>query len=182
MPRRSKGAVSGSERRNTTRAANSPTRAVWIIKDGRHRESTGCGAEDYRGRSRPLADYIASKRIDYVRDGIRPPATIPVADVLASTAAIALIGRRAPTNTRRLKTLLAFFGDKVLSEINGDLCRAYVTHAPAPSRREARTRGLARRRDPPPQGRPVLGYCGNRPAPAAMPRERWLTRKEAARA
>jgi hypothetical protein len=103
--------------------------AVWIIKDGKYRESTGCGANDRRRAEAALARYIGRKHLADAEAGLRPLAQIPVADV------IALYGRDiAPKHSRpretaqRIAALLGFFGDKVLSDVNGALCRAYVGH------------------------------------------------------
>ena len=35
-------------------------RAVWVIRDGRSKESTGCAAEDREGAERALGEYLAS--------------------------------------------------------------------------------------------------------------------------
>jgi len=155
--------------------------AVWIIKDGRYRESTGCSLEDHRQAEDKLADYIASKRINYVRDGIRPPAAIPVADVIALYARDCVDKQARPEETRRrLKTLLKFFGGDVLSNINGDRCRQYATERgrQAAARRELedlRAAVIHHRKE---------GLCSAIVEivlpPRGSARERWLTRSEAA--
>jgi hypothetical protein len=101
--------------------------AVWLIKDGEYRKSTGCGADDRRGAEAALAAYISKKHLAEAQAGIRPPAYIPVADV------IALYGRDiAPKHSRpretaqRIAALLGYFGDRVLSDINGKMCRDYA--------------------------------------------------------
>jgi hypothetical protein len=80
-----------------------------------------------------------------------------------------------------MKALLSFFGDKVLSDINGQLCRSYVDHRGAivAARRELEDLRAAinrHRRE---------GLCSaivEVVLPAApAPRERWLTRHEASR-
>ena len=56
-------------------------RASWVIRDGPHKERTGCAREDRAGAERALADYIASKyQVSRERD--RSPAQILVLDVL----------------------------------------------------------------------------------------------------
>jgi integrase len=155
--------------------------AVWIIKDGKHRESTGCGANDRRRAEAALANYIGRKHLADAEAGVRPLAQIPVADV------IALYGRDiAPKHSRpretaqRIAALLGFFGDKVLSDVNGALCRAYVGHrgSIAAARRELEELRAAinhHRKE---------GLCSaivEVVLPAAAPaRERWPTRAEAA--
>jgi integrase len=101
---------------------------------------------------------------------------------------LALYARdKAPSHARpkdtagRIKRLLAFFGDKHLSDINGALCRAYVSarSTDAAARRELEDMRAAirhHRRE---------GLCSQIvevvTPPARPARERWLTRSEAAR-
>ena len=57
--------------------------AVWIIRDGEHRKSTGCRPDDRESAEQQLKDYIADKQIKTATRGKRHPAAIPVADVIA---------------------------------------------------------------------------------------------------
>jgi hypothetical protein len=69
-------------RRDPTGAITHP--AVWIIKDdGRHRQSTGCRADDRERAEQILAEYIAQKRLGSAPRSARDPAQIPVADVIS---------------------------------------------------------------------------------------------------
>ncbi len=182
MPRRGKGARLWLRKAQHDKSGKLTHAAVWIIKDGRYRESTGCGADDHRQAEDRLGDYIAGKRIDYVRDGIRPPATIPVADVIALYARDCVDQQARPDETkRRLKTLIKFFGGDVLSNINGDRCRKYAVdrQRPAAARRELedlRAAVIHHRKE---------GLCSAIVEivlpPRGAARERWLTRSEAAR-
>jgi integrase len=181
MPRRSKGPRLWLRNAQYDRDGRFTHAAVWIIKDGKYRESTGCGADDRRQAEAALASYIGRKHLAHAEAGVRPPAHIPVADV------IALYGRDiAPKHSRpretaqRIGALLEFFGDKVLSDINGALCRAYVGHrgSIAAARRELEELRAAlnhHRKE---------GLCSaivEVALPEAAPaRERWLTREEAA--
>jgi hypothetical protein len=55
------------------------------------------------------------------------PSHIPVADVLALYASDVVPGHARPDETaQRIERLLAFFGGRTLSAIDGDLCRAYT--------------------------------------------------------
>lgn len=181
MPRRAKGARLWLRKAQHDKSGKLTHTAIWIIKDGRHRESTGCCAEDYRQAEDRLADYIANKRLDHVRDGIRPPAAIPVADVLALYSRDLVDKQTRPKETtRRLKTLIDYFGDKVLSDINGNLCRQYAqdrVHQVA-ARRELEDLRAAinhHRKE---------GLCSAIVEivlpPRPLHRDRWLTRQEAA--
>jgi hypothetical protein len=182
MPRRSKGARLWLRCAQYNRAGKLTHAAIWIIKDGRYRESTGRGADDYRGAENALADYLARKRIAHVRDGTRPPTLIPVADVLALYGRDKVEKLARPNEARaRLKRLLGFFGGNVLADIKGDRCRAYVEHRghQAAARRELedlRAAVIYHRQE---------GLC-SAVVEIVLPerglaRERWLTRSEAAR-
>jgi len=182
MPRRSRGPRLWLRRAQYNRAGQLTHAAVWLIKDGPYRKSTGCGADDRRDAEAALAAYISKKHLAEAQAGIRPPAHIPVADVLA------LYGRDvAPKHSRpretaqRMTALLGYFGDKVLSNINGKMCRYYVKRrgSRAAARRELEDLRAAinhHRRE---------GLCSaivEVALPEASPaRERWLTREEAAR-
>jgi integrase len=113
---------------------------------------------------------------------VRPPASIAVGDILALYARDIAPKHARPHETgQRIRALLSFFGDKVLSDINGTLCRAYVEHrgGTGAARRELEDLRAAinhHRRE---------GLCSAiveivLPEPSP-PRERWLTRNEASR-
>ncbi|WP_018407893.1 site-specific integrase [Methylocystis rosea] len=155
--------------------------AVWLIRDGTHEESTGCGAGDRRGAEEALGRYIAAKYTPE-RTGSRVPSQIPIADVLSIYLADIAPNHSRPKETaQRVTELLGIFGDKPLSAINGALCRAYASARghQAAARRELEDLRAAinhHRRE---------GLCSEvvevvlpeKP----RPRERWLTRPEAAR-
>ena len=181
MPRRGKGPRLWLRNAQYDRHGRLSHAAVWLIKDGAHRESTGCGIDDRQRAETALADYISRKHLSEAQTGIRPPAQIPIADVLG------LYGRDvAPRHSRpretgqRITALIGFFGDKMLSDVNGALCRAYADHrgSDAAARRELEDLRAAinhHRRE---------GLCSavvEVVLPEAAPvRERWLTRSEAA--
>jgi integrase len=169
------------ERRDPSGTLTHPT--VWYIRDdGRYQESTGCGLDDRGEAEQQLAEYIARKRLDATPRGTRDPAAIPVADVIARYVRDVAAKRARPKEAgQRAKALLAFFGDKNLADVNGDICRRYAAQrsTDAAARRELEDLRAAinhHRRE---------GLCSQvvevvlppeRPA-----RERWLTRSEAAR-
>lgn len=182
MPRRSKGARLWLRNAQYNTAGKLTHAAVWIIKDGDHRESTGCGADDRGGAERALEIYLNRKYSAAAFDGVRAPAAIPIADVIALYARDKAPNHARPKETgQRLKSLLKFFGDKMLSEINGDLCRKYARERGAvqAARKELEDLRAAinhHRRE---------GLCNAIVEvvlpPKSAPRERWLTRAEAAR-
>ncbi len=102
-------------------------RAVWLILDGEHQESTECGRDNVDGAEKKLELYLARKRIAATKKGQRDPDAIPVADVIALYAAEVAPTHSRPKETgQRLDRLLAFFGDDMLSALNGDRCRQYA--------------------------------------------------------
>jgi len=182
MPRRSQGPHLKLRRARYDAAGNLTHHSVWIIRDGQHRESTGCGADDRRGAIEKLNEYNNRTHLKKAHSGVRDPAVIPVADVLALYLQdVAPKTARPKETTRRIMALLKFFGSKMLSEINGELCRGYVTHRVRvqSARKELEDLRAAinhHRRE---------GKCNAIVEVAlpekAHPRERWLTRSEAAK-
>ena len=155
--------------------------AVWFIKDGDRRISTGFAAHKKAEAERRLAEHLADKH-QPARDREQSPSSIPVADVLniywkdrASTVG------RAKELGQRVTALSGFFGSMMLSDVNGAVCRAYAAQRGSPSmaRRELEDLRAAinhHRRE---------GFCNAVVdvvlPPKPQPRERWLTRSEAAR-
>lgn len=176
MPRPSKGP------RLRLRPARADRQAVWVIADTEHEEGTGCGALDRAGAEQYLAAYIGRKHVIVASVDERDPAEVPIADTLALYARDVARDHSRPKETaQRINALLDFFGDKMLVEINGTLCREYAARCatPAAARRnleELRAAINYHRRE---------GLCSKivevtLPAKGRQ-RERWLTRPEAAR-
>jgi hypothetical protein len=148
----------GCENPNMTRPVNSRTRQSGSSRTGATEKARDAALRIAEG------EYIARQHLAQAESGLRPPAAIPVADVLS------LYGRDiAPKHARRGETgqritaLLSFFGDKFLSDINGQLCRAYVEHrgSEGAARRELEDRVP---HQPSPSGRPLLGDRRGGPA------------------
>lgn len=185
MPRPSKGArpYLQSERRDADGRITQA--AVWLIRDGKHKHSTGIFGADAATASDPrvqaaLRDYLAQRHDP--APGERHPSQIPVADVLNlySRDVLPNVAMLADTKNRILR-LADWWGDKMLSDVRGASCRAYAEHRgkPAMARRELEDLRAAIRhhwRE---------GYCSEETKvvlpPRSVPRERWLTRGEAAR-
>jgi integrase len=120
-------------------------RAIWIICDGKHQQSTGCGAGDRAQAERRLAAYIASKYAPERRE--RDIAEIPVADVINLYLADVSQGQANPHKAaERAGRLVEFFGDMMLNEITGPKCRAYA-HWREGRGRSNKGRGGGARRD-----------------------------------
>src|SRR5260370_30619302 len=181
MPARSKGARLWLRRARRDRKSGETHNAVWIIRDGKHSEGTGCRKNESEGAERALAEYLNRKHVDQASKGQRDPSQVPVADVLALYGKAKAASQFRPKETAgRIERLLSFFGDKMLCDINGDLCRAYVirrsTDAAARRELEDLRAALNHHRSE--------GLCSQVVAivlpDERPPPERWLTRKQAA--
>ena len=156
--------------------------AIWIIRDGNHQQSTGCPAYDVSGAERALALYITNKHVRAAGASKRDPGQIPIADILAIYLRDVVSRHSRPKETKsRIKALDSFFGDRLLSYVTGETCRAYVAQrsTDAAARRELEDLRAAinhHRRE---------GLCDKIVEVVLPPerphRQRWLTRSEAAR-
>jgi integrase len=156
--------------------------AVYVIRDGAYQESTGCGRDERGAAERKLEAYLNRKHLEAAKKSSRDPEQIPVADVLALYAQEVALRHARPKETgQRVSRLLAFFGTKTLSEINGDLCRAFVRSRSTPT---AAREDLSVLRAAINHHRQE-GHC-QKIVSVVLPekpvgRERWLTRSEAAK-
>src|SRR5258708_4060602 len=110
--------------------------AVWLILDGEHQESTECGPGDRGGAEKKLEAYLNRKHTKAVTEkkSARDPDQIPIADVLSLYAAMIGPSTSRPDETaQKIDRLLKFFGGKLLSDINGDLCRKFVESRSTPT-------------------------------------------------
>jgi integrase len=201
MPRLAKGARLWLRPKERNRDGTLRKRAVWVIRDGPRKISTGCVAEDREGAERALGEHLANKYQPNRIQG-RCPSEILIADVLAIYLAdIAPRHARAGVETKqRVLTLDAWWAEKTLAKVNGTNCRAYVNHRTAQPWNAAKaertgrvprmvTAGAARRELE--DLRAAInhhrreGLCSEIVSvvlpPRAASRERWLTRSEAAR-
>jgi integrase len=185
------------EKRNTDGTLRE--RAVWVIRDGSRKISTGCAAQDAEGAERALGDYLASKYRPN-RGRKRHPDQILIADVLMIYLSdVAPHRAREKEIKQRIAALDAWWQDKTLADVNGATCRAYVQHrtsqqwksakpektgnpprmvSEAAARRELEDLRAAinhHRRE---------GYCSEivyvTLPEKPLPRDAWLTRSEAA--
>ena len=176
MPPRAKGA------RLWLRPARPGHASVWIIKDGGSQKSTGCGPGEIAEAESRLAEYIALKRDPRLESAKKTPDQIAVADIIGTYfEEVAATHARPDETRRRLSNLLDFFGDKTLGEVTGAACRKYAAQ---------RARPQAARRELEDMRAAINYFFSDDPIPPkinislpdkAQPRERWLTRSEAAR-
>lgn len=200
MPRPAKGARLWlrPEERHPDRTLRK--RAVWVIRDGPRKISTGCAAEDRAGAERVLGEYLANKyQPNRVRG--RHPSEILIADVLSIYLTdVAPQHAREGETKQRVLTLDAWWADRTLADVNGNNCRAYVDYRTAQPWKCAKPKktGNAPRMVTAAAARRELedlraainhhrreGLCSEIVS-VALParneaRERWLTRSEAAR-
>ena len=181
MPAQSKGARLWLRPARHDKRGRTTHKAVWIIRDGGHQQSTECARHERERAERALEAYLNSKHLAAAKTGVRDPDCIPVADVLTLYNENVAPGHARPHETaQRIERLGAFFGDKMLSEINGDLCRAFVKSRSTPT---AAREDLSVLRAAINHHR-VEGHC-EKIVSVALPkkpvgRKRWCTRSEVA--
>lgn len=180
MPRRSKGPRLWlqPERRRDDGSSES---AVWLIRDGATKRSTGASPRELAKAETALAEYILGKsRAPRVSN--RDPAQVRVADVITIYSDDVASKHARPRETAaRLDHLLDYFGELTLAQVNKMTCEDYANKRghQAAARRELEDLRAA-----------VVhhwkgGLCAAL-TPVTLPergrpRERWLMRSEAAR-
>src|SRR5690348_14453608 len=155
--------------------------ATWIILDGGRQFSTGLDADDVDGANSALAAHINRQHERAASSGPRNIENIPVADVLNLYAKDVVAGIADPkAAVHRLRRLGAFFTSKTLADINGPVCREYAKaqNSDSCARRDLQDLSAA-------IGHHLKEGLHNQivkvwKPPARAPRERWLTRSEAA--
>lgn len=98
----------------------------WVIRDGSIEVGTGCGPERLGEAEQQLAAYISQKWSRPVGDA--DPERVLVADVLAlySHDKAGTLGTDAASMKGFVSNLLAWWGDKTLSDVKRSTCKAYV--------------------------------------------------------
>jgi hypothetical protein len=126
MPRRSKGIRLWLEPARRDEKGRVVRRAVFVIRDGATKRSTGFGEGEIEQAQRALAEYqVARYNAPRVRD--REPGSTKIADVISIYADDVAIKHARPKETAaRLERLLDFFGNESLLYINKRTCVAYV--------------------------------------------------------
>lgn len=151
-------------------------RKQWVIRDGPRFVRTGCGSRDRGGAEKALETYLGKKH--------RPePSTTPlIDDVLAAYGTEHGPHTKAPaTVAHTIGNLLRFWSGKRVGDVTSRACRAYANErTPAAARRDLETLRAALR-----YWHREYGPLSTLPAvvlpPKPEPRERWLSRSEAAR-
>jgi len=159
-------------------------RAAWVIRDGRIKRATGCGESELAAAQEKLAEYTLEKRAKKAAapQGKRDRSQVKVATVIAfySERKVAKLARPEEAS-KRLERVLDFMGEETLDRLNEALYEDYVKSRGSESAARRELEDL----------RTALNYhfrAGECTAPTPVilpqksePRERWLTRREAAR-
>jgi integrase len=173
MPRREKGP------RLHLKPAHGTRRAVWIIKDGQKRISTGCGPHDAEGAREALARYLASTHTPWQSE---EPLITEVIAIYRRDVEPDLV--RPDLIAYSVKHLVEFWGDDFVSAIKGPRCRAYVKWrcgmgvSQTTARHDLKVLRAAVRHYHQEYGLKTLPLVTLPPKEEA--RMRWLTRQEAA--
>lgn len=154
--------------------------ASWVIKDGGRHISTGCGAGESEDAERKLAAYITEKYDPERR--LRDIDTIDIADVIHVYLTDCSARQARPEKlAERCERLIEWWGGKPLSKVTAKTCRDYASHRgnDGGSRRDledlrAAIRHHAKEGFHRGEVRVTLPEKGE-------PRDRWLTRDEAAK-
>jgi integrase len=198
MPRPAKGARLWLRPERLDDQGRVRERSTWIIRDGSKTVSTGCAPEARADAEKCLSAYIEQKYRPARRR--REIEEIGIADVLAIYLEDT---RESQANKRafdgRIERLAEWWGEKTLSEVTGETCRAYVEHRASAERQAVSgKRGAVGRKGTSGGARRDLedlraainhhhGQGLHREAIRVIlpekgaARDRWLTRSEAAR-
>jgi integrase len=114
--------------------------AVWIIRDGPKRTSTGSGERDIEQAQRILADYIKGKFEPPTGKGQQLLVVEAVAAYLEHHVANMASDKSREFGRDTCRPLLQWWSGKTIAQVNGINCRAYVKW------RTAQTYGKARRK------------------------------------
>lgn len=181
MPRQAKGPRLWLRKERFDKATGKRiSAAAWIIIDGSKHVATGCSEGEAEGAARALAEYNVARYRPPRRE--RDIEQIGIADVLMIYISDKRDGQANKAKfDERMDRLNDWWGAKMLDEVNGETCRAYVRSrgTPGGARRDLEDlraainhhakEGLHR------------GVVRVSLPPKGQPRERWLSRDEAAK-
>lgn len=153
-----------------------PARKQWVIRDGAHFVRTGCAQSDTIEAEKSLREYLGKKHTP------KASASPVIADVLNVYAAEHLPHTKAVQNAiYNIANLKSWWGALYITDITARNCRSYAGERDASAAR----RDLETLRAAVNYWHREYGPLTSVPAivlpPKPEPRDRWLTRKEAAR-
>jgi integrase len=151
------------------------SRGQWTIRDGENFIRTGCTVKDVAGAEGVLAAYIADK----YRPAKSP--SPPVANILLAYLRDKVPHMKSRSNKYNISNLAKWSSDKTLAEVTAVNCRAYAkTKTQSAARADLDKLAAAIQ-----YWHKEYGPLDKIPAvwkpPKVEPRDRWLTREEAAR-
>lgn len=182
MPRPSKGIrlwLRPARRKDKKFIANS----IWIIIDGRKHIATGCLKHQIEDAEEKLAEYIAEKKREKSEHGddLRHISQIDIADVLSTY--LDDCGPRM-VDQHKLELCVArlneYWGGRMLSDVTARECRAYVKSRGKPGGARADLETLRAAINHHAKENLHDGNVRIVLPPKGPPRDRWLTRHEAA--
>lgn len=153
-------------------------KSTWIIIDGKKHVRTGYSAHEIEDAQQKLAEYIAEK-FEPERDG--RSYIVKIAEVLAVYLDEKSGSTSRPKETERtIARLNDYMGDKPVAEIKGKLCRDFAQHRKTDSgaRRDLEVLRAALVHYHKEYGLDALPTLTL--PPKSLPRDRYLTRSEAA--
>ncbi len=183
MPRRSKGARLQLKAERRSADGRVTHRATWFIRDSGKDISTRCATSEIAKAEQKLKEYLADKHSPVRK--LQDIERIAVSDVLSifvdDRPDLYVAGRGAAQYQKRATRLNDWWGAKMLSDVAGETCRAYLKH---------RGNAGGARRDLE-DLRAAIGHHAAEGLHRGVvkvtlpkkgePRDRWLTRSEAAR-
>jgi integrase len=159
----------------------------WVIRDGQHTAGTGCDERDRDGAERKLAEYILKKHDPAKALDRNNPNETKIADVLSLEMQRIAKADMPDWRKKELITVCQnmgnWFGDRVVGDLNGELQERYAVERvyQAAAWRDLKILAAAINRFL----KKKVGGVQTRFSPvlpdAPQPRERWLTRDEAAK-
>ena len=159
-------------------------RRLWIIRDGQQNFGTGCAESDRTGAERELAAYISGKHDPKASRSSGDPNAVKIADALSVYMVEKIAHSARPkAGIAMIVKLGEFFGERTVGELTGQLQRDFARQRGSQSaaRRELETLAAAINY----HVKDMVGGVQTLFRPtlpnAPEPRQRWLTRNEAAR-
>lgn len=153
---------------------------VWIIRDGTTYKRTGCGLGDTQAAQEALSEYISRKwQPDTAKSRQRDINLTDVIMIYVNHKS-RLVARPEELDSSAAR-LVAFWGDKFVSDIIGSTCRKFIKQSstPAMARRDLENLRPAVKHYKKEHGLDVVPEFTMPEKSGA--RTRWLTRSEAAR-
>jgi integrase len=150
-------------------------RQQWVIRDGANFVRTSCADGEIAEAEQVLAEYIVQKYRP------EPSPAPPVADILLAYLRDKVPHMKSRGAKYNISNLAAFWSDKTLAEVTAVNCRAYAaTRTQSAARADLDKLAAAIRYWHAEYG-PLAVVPAVWKPPRNAPRERWLTRSEAAR-